>query len=52
MLRSLFERWPRCHMSAEGSETADATADYISIPSFTPLIVWYVLMYALNIELQ
>lgn len=41
MLRSLFERWPRCQMSIEGSETAEATADYIPIPGHTPLIIWY-----------
>ena len=39
MLRSLFEHYQHCDMGAEGSETALATAGYISIPGHTPIIL-------------
>ncbi|KAK6022007.1 hypothetical protein OSTOST_12308, partial [Ostertagia ostertagi] len=39
MLRSLFEHYQHCEMGAEGSETALATAGYISVPGHTPIIV-------------
>ncbi|VDM52743.1 unnamed protein product [Angiostrongylus costaricensis] len=39
MLRSLFEHYQHCEMGAEGSETALATAGYISIPGHTPIIL-------------
>ncbi|KAK6035490.1 hypothetical protein COOONC_27004, partial [Cooperia oncophora] len=39
MLRSLFEHYQNCDMGAEGSETALATAGYISIPGHTPIIL-------------
>ncbi|CAI4231498.1 unnamed protein product [Auanema sp. JU1783] len=39
MLRSLFERWPKCDMGIDGSETSIATADYLPVPEHTPLII-------------
>nr|CDJ97998.1 WD40 repeat domain containing protein [Haemonchus contortus] len=39
MLRSLFEHYQHCDMGADGSETALATAGYISIPGHTPIIL-------------